>query len=563
MTPFESGRAALAARDWPAAKAAFTQAAAAAPEAAGPWIGLSRVHRFTGADEQAESCLAQALAREPHNVDALNNLAQLRRARDPEGATALLVRAHAGRPKDATIFLNLMGLLGERRKHDHAIRLARAWLADAPGTAFVHTALAEALFGATQYEAALDAAGAALAMDAFQTGARLVAAQALDGLGRHREALTMARTAFSLRGGDVKARLVLAQCLANSGETAEALALAKLAAAASPGDPKAALTLARAAFLAGRYDLAWPAFEQRWAVSPGGPPKVPARPWRGEDVAGKTVLLVAEQGLGDTIHFARYAWEITARGGRVMLHGPDDLACLFTRAPAGIRFAGAFDPANIDYWAPLLSAPWLLGMTAPMAPPPGYVSAPAHRSPPAALAGPGVKVGLVWAGNPDHPNDALRSAGLAALSPLLATPGVLFFSLQKGAAAAQRTALGLDDMICDLAQLLGDWGDTAAALGRLDLLISVDSAPAHLAGALGRPVWIAAPFSPDWRWAPTGNAAPASEAPWHQTAWYPGARIYRQSQERDWTGPAARMAADLAVLVERLMRGEGLGPDQR
>lgn len=495
----------------------------------------------------------EALAREPNNVDALNNLAQLKRARDPEGATMLLARAHAGRPKDPVVFLNLMSVLGERRKHDQAVRVAQAWLADDAAAAFVHTAMAEALLGARRYDAALEAAHAALTLDSYQTGARLVAAQALDGLGRHREAVAMARLAFSLRGGDDKARLCLAQCLANAGETGEALALAHLAAAKAPGDAAAGMTLARAAFLAQRYDLAWPAYEHRWAFAPGGALDLPIRRWRGEDVAGKTVLLVAEQGLGDTIQFARYAWAIAERGGSVVLHGQDELAVLFRRAPAAVRWAGSFDPAAVDYWAPLLSAPLLLGLPAPMAPPPGSIAPPPHRSAPALLAGPGVKVGLVWAGNPDHPNDALRSAPLAAFAPLMEAPGVLFFSLQKGPAAAQRAALGLEDVICDLAGEIADWGDAAAAIAKLDLLISVDTAPAHLAGAMGRPVWAVLPASPDWRWAARGATTP----------WYPSMRLYRQTTERDWSAPMATMARDLAAMAESLTRGAGPAPDRR
>jgi tetratricopeptide (TPR) repeat protein len=537
---FEAGVSALRARDWSAAEAQFAAAAKAEPQAAGPLIGLARVHRMRGETGLARQRLEEALLREPGNPDALNNLAQiLRGGQEMTAAAALLQRGLEARPEDPTILANLTGLLLEMGCAEEAVEIAEAFVARAPASAVGHTAMAEAHLSRRAFAKAEAAARAAQVQDPLHSGAKLALAQALNMQGRCIEAAAMARLAFGLRGGDAKARLCLAACLAGAGQVDEALALAQLARSAKDS-PDANMVLARAAFLAGRFDLAWPALESRWAFSPTPPPHVEAPPWRGEDVAGKTIMLVAEQGVGDSVMFARYGWEIVARGGRCVLHLQDELAPLFGRLPDGIIFASRYDPKTIDYWAPTMSAPLLLGIDPPMAPPSGYLAPPVHRSPPAALAGPGVKVGLVWAGNPTHPMDHLRSMTLMELAPLFAIPNVRLFSFQRGAPAGQVAAAGLTDQICDLADESPHWGATGAALRGLDLLVSVDTGPAHVAAALGRPVWMLTASCPDWRWGAQGALTP----------WYPTMRLYRQAQERDWTNPVARIAVDLAAFAK-------------
>lgn len=539
---FTSAIAALQARDWDAAWLGFTQAAEQSPAEADPWIGLARVHRVRGDDAAAIACLRSALERAPDHPDALNNLAQILRAGpDLPEAAKMLARASRLKPQDVTIFLNAMSALNALRRWDDAIALAQAWIVLNPTEAVGLAALSEALLGAQRRDEAIAAAEAATTRDPYQSGARLVQAQALNLIGHHAEAVSVARLAFSLRGGDHKARLVLAECLASDGQATEALSVSQLACAARADDPAAQIGLARAAFLADRYDLAWPAYEHRFAFAPTPPPWAPCRPWRGEDVNGKTIVLVGEQGVGDTIHFARYAWEIVARGGRALLHVQEALAPLFSTLPQGISYAPSFNTADVDAWAPLLSAPSLLGLDAPMPPPPGYLRAPPHRSRPAALAGPGFKVGLAWAGNPIHPNDRLRSMPLAALAPLLETPGVLFFSLQVGAPSADVSDLGWQDCLTDLAPALPDWGHTAAAVQGLDLIITVDTAVAHLAAALGRPTWMLTAKCPDWRWGLRRSFTP----------WYPSMKLYRQTEERCWKAPVAQAAMDLGRLVSQ------------
>jgi tetratricopeptide (TPR) repeat protein len=532
---FDAGLAALLSRQWTVAEAAFNEAALQRPEDPGPHIGLGRVRRMQGDLAGARTHLQKALELDPDNADALNNLAQVLRAMGlRHGAIPRLIRAHEVRPADVTIFSNLVGALCEAGRHEEAIERAQARIEADPEFLIGWVALSESLLGARKPIAAAAAAAKAVQLSPAHSGARVALAQAYNACGRHEEAVGIARAAFAMRKGDVKARLCLSNILASAGYADEALALAQLARGPEGGD-QAEMAVARAAFFAGAYDIAWPAFEARWTFSPSPAPKLPVPAWRGEDVAGKTVLLVAEQGMGDSVQFARYAWAIAKRGGRAVLHLQEDLAPLFTRLPADIRFAADFDPKSVDIWAPLLSAPVLLGMSAPMAPPPGYITAPVGKTAPTALNEPGLKVGLVWAGNPDHPNDALRSASLKALAPLLTAPGVHWVSVQHGGARAEIEALGLRTVLPDLGAGVADWGDAAACLAGLDLLISVDTAPAHVAAAMGKPVWMLTPACPDWRW---GLKTPLSP-------WYPSLRLVRQTKAGDWSDCVGFIAAEL------------------
>lgn len=255
------------------------------------------------------------------------------------------------------------------------------------------------------------------------------------------------------------------------------------------------------------------------------PAEIAARPvWRGQAEVGKTVLIHWEQGQGDTLQFVRFVQLVKAQGLLPVLEVQDSLRRLIAASFPDIPVVGEQDPLPLsDYRAAIPSLPWLLETL------PDSVYAPAAYL--RAEASPELKrhtlspaVGLVWAGNPNHVNDRQRSLSQEQLlGGVTAIPDVQFYSLQVGATDKQKRTLARANVI-DLGTGFSDFADTAAAIQALDLVITVDTSVAHLAGALGKPVWILLPFAPDWRWLLERGDSP----------WYPSARLFRQPKRGDW-----------------------------
>jgi glycosyltransferase involved in cell wall biosynthesis len=299
-----------------------------------------------------------------------------------------------------------------------------------------------------------------------------------------------------------------------------------------------------------RGDLAkgFEEYEWRWRTSDMAKSKldVPQPEWDGSPLDGRIIFLYAEQGLGDTLQFARYAPMVAERGGRVILECQSEIASLL-RGLAGVEqvvVRGEQRPP-FDVHASLLSLPHLLGTTLETVPAeipyltvdPARVAAWGEYLDAEAEAG--LRVGLVWGGNPDHKADRRRSISLDALAPLAQVPGVHFFALQKGPAAVQADTPPEGLKLTNLGPLLGDFVDTAAVLEHLDLVITVDTSVAHLAGALGRPFWGLLAVAPDWRWLLEREDSP----------WYPTARLFRQESFGDWSAVVERVAKSLAELA--------------
>jgi hypothetical protein len=274
------------------------------------------------------------------------------------------------------------------------------------------------------------------------------------------------------------------------------------------------------------------------------PPPYDRPRWDGAPLAGRTILLHAEMGLGDTLQFVRYADAVRRRGGRVILACQRPLARLLDGCP-GVDLLVPQDapPPPFDVYAPLMSLPGLLGTTADAIPAPvPYLAADPDlvaRWRGAVAGDDALKVGVAWQGNPQHPKDRERSFPLAALAAVAAVPGVRLYSLQKGPGAEQLADPHLPFTVHDLGGRLdeeaGPFRDTAAVLTLLDLVIAADSALAHLAGALAVPAWVALPMAADWRWMVARDDTP----------WYPTLRLFRQAAWGDWGGVFDRMAAAL------------------
>jgi hypothetical protein len=263
--------------------------------------------------------------------------------------------------------------------------------------------------------------------------------------------------------------------------------------------------------------------------------------WSGESLDGKTILLYAEQGFGDAIQFLRYVPQVAAYGGRIVLRLHRFLVRLAATLPGDMTIVtpGTRLP-DFDVWCPLLSVPRILetrldripGEVPYLFPRPALIERWQRR-----FAGlPGRRIGLAWAGDPRHINDFRRSIGLERLKQLFAISGNSWVSLQKGPRARDHLAQLAPSTLLDISDELGDFADTAGAIANLDLVIAADTAVAHLAGALAKPMWTLVPFSPDWRWMLNREDSP----------WYPTMRLFRQPAPGDWDSVVAQVADCLA-----------------
>lgn len=301
-------------------------------------------------------------------------------------------------------------------------------------------------------------------------------------------------------------------------------------------NPAARLGLASTLLLSGALDEGWPLYEVRWEIAGRSPSGGFSRPrWDGSNLAGKTILLHAEQGLGDTIQFIRYVPLVKARGGQTILLAPDLLAQLLAGQPSIDRIVTDRNQVGpFDVQCPLLSLPGVFRTTLETIP-----SATRYLQPnpekvtswQARFALPRPVVGVVWAGSATHENDLKRSIPFDQFRSLFASPGVHWISLQK-----ERREQ--DGALIDWTSELHDLSDTAALIANLDVVITVDTAVAHLAGALGKPTWLLLPYAPDWRWMWNREDSP----------WYPTMRLFRQTTPGDWSGPIQRVAAELQQL---------------
>lgn len=373
-------------------------------------------------------------------------------------------------------------------------------------------------------------------------------ANALKSLGRREEALRRYEEALALRPDYAEAAFNHGVTLAELGRVRDATASYERAAAIQPDHVLARYNLSLAWLLLGRYARAWQ-HHDAWlarAALAGRRRALPAPRWDGRaDVSGRTVLLHADEGLGDTLQFCRYAAEVAALGARVVLEVQRPLVPLL-RGLAGVRTIvarGARLP-HFDLHCSLMNLPAALDTRLATIPWQGpYIRGDAKRverwgrrlARPA--NGPMRRIGLVWSGNPAHANDACRSVPLAAVLPLLDQPAD-WVSLQKDVREDDADLLARTTALRHFGPQIRDFADTAALIARLDLVITVDTSVAHLAGAMGKPVWILLPLLPDWRWLLRRADSP----------WYPSARLFRQSAPGDWTGVVRRVRRALKRL---------------
>jgi tetratricopeptide (TPR) repeat protein len=483
----------------------------------------------------AAEAFRRALALKPDLPEAISNLAAaLQGLDDYDGAAELLRRAIALNPNFAEAHGNWGGHLwrqgnlpGAKKSCLRAIELN----ANLPGA---YGNLGHVLFDQGDYRGALDCYDQALALKPDAVRAEIAApADAAAPANRPWQRSDLIRAFDDChRAGSEFATAEYRRALASKSNCIELLYYVGL------------LHLLHGDFAAGwhNYEYRWQTKMLRNARRDFSQPQ-----WLGQQIDGARILLHSEQGLGDALQFIRYVPMVAARGAKVILEVPSELRRLVERAfSAAVQVVtrGSRLP-DFEWHSPLMSLPLVFRTDLASIPAPiPYLQADPQRTGEfaqhlALSSATGLRVGLVWSGSPLHTRDRQRSIPLAQLRALTEIPGVTFYSLQKGPATKDLLDMPIDMNLVDLSGHLNDFGDTAAALANLDLVVTVDTAVAHLAGALGKPVWILLTHNPDWRWLLDRTDSP----------WYPTARLFRQHAAGDWSSALERVHGELSRLV--------------
>jgi tetratricopeptide (TPR) repeat protein len=482
------------------------------PQVPQAWANLGQALHALKRDADALDCFDKALALAPGDAGMINNranaLLSLGRAEDAlDGFREVLARA----PQHGEARLNSGIALAALNRPAEALAEFDRAVALAPNHPAVHFNRGLALYDLGHYLAAVAAYDAALAATPDHAGAWLNRGRALAALNRHDEAVSSYDKALALRKDDADAHFMASLAL---------------------------LTL-------GDYRRGFEQYEWRWRRTGMPEQKSRGRPlWRGDyPLTRKTILLHAEQGLGDTIQFARYVPVLAAGGATVVLEVQPELTALTAELKGAAKIIARGEPLPpFDVHCPLGSLPLAL-KTEPSTVPadiPYLTADDAHLTKWSARLGlrERPRIAIAWSGNASHLNDRNRSIAFAKLAPLFSVPAQ-FISIQRDVRSEEAAALAGETRVIHIGAELDNFADTAAAVAQCDLVIAVDTAVAHLAGALGRPLWVLLPFAPDWRWTLDGASSP----------WYPHARLFRQTALGDWDAVIARVSEELKGLT--------------
>lgn len=506
-----------------------------------PHVNLGNALQAAGRPADAVAAFRRALELKPGQAEILSNLASALNATGAyDEALAAAAEAMRANPNLGEAYNNEgNALLGLGRPAEALVSFERAQALGAP-LFDVFFNIAEARLALGEARAARDILARLLQAnsgDARLWFGRGNADMALDDFPAAEQAFSRA---LALDPGHKGARCNLAAALQSMGDTARAVADLEAAVAAEPEAPDLRWNLSLARLQAGDYAAAWADHEARWDMPAfRGLRKTWARPnWDGGDLAGKTILVRAEQGFGDALRMARFLPLLAERGGRVIAECRPQLTRLFAALPGVDEAFDLGGPLpDHDVQVPIMSLPGRFGATRETLPAGACLSLPeGAAAPDAVAAAPGLKVGIAWAGSPTRAGASRRDVPFALLAGLLDVPGVSFFSFQMG---AFRDDLAPGLPVADLTAGISDFADTAAAVAALDLVICVDTALLHVAGGLGRPVWGLMSRPTGYYWGTDGKTDP----------WYPTAYLYRQPAPGDWESVIGRVTADLEKLA--------------
>ncbi|WP_316165151.1 MULTISPECIES: tetratricopeptide repeat protein [unclassified Bradyrhizobium] len=514
------------------------------PAYPGAWVALGGVLADQDKFGEAVAAYLDGLGREPNDARLRIALAAvLFKQGRYEDAISQFRRATALAPDDVASLRLLGHALHDAGRPEQAIEAyAEAARLD-PTDVVVLSNLGACLCGLGRLDEAVMACERALALEPDHAPAHTNLGIIHEMRGNVDPAVAAHRRAVAADSSYAKGYANLAVALRNAGDIDEALAVSHQAVALAPDNALTRYNHAHFLLMCG--DLKNGFAEHQWGRKckslSEGMPSFDAPEWQGDPLDGRTLLLFADYGIGDALQFVRYLPMVAAKGGSIVLQVQPAIASLL-RAVPGVTVVARGEPLpRFDLQLPLMDLPRIFGTTLQTIP----ADIPYLHADPVKVAAwraelgktSLLKVGVVWAGNPRHKGDSQRSLAVEAVLPHLVTPGIQLFSLQKEPRPADAPVLAqLGDAIVDLAPALGDFSDTAAAISALDLVISVDTSVAHLAGAMGRPVWILLPYALDWRWLREREDSP----------WYPTMRLFRQEQPRAWDGVLARAATELA-----------------
>lgn len=520
------------------------------------WNNLGIILQESGRHADSVACLERVAQLQPHSPEALNNLGNAYTGVNRlDEARQHYARALTLRGDYAEAHSNLAFVLRELGDHEAAANAGQRAIECNPRLANAYINLAEIEAARSRPAQALQWIEALLAFSpshpqalelrtrlrtAFGSQAATAEAQDSEDLARrvrdllterqNAEAERLLRENMDPRGAPAVLWRLLGLAVKFQGRVQEAADIQAMLATAMPGNLSARFDLAETRLLQGDFERGWTEYRWRYSLSHTAAMdrKVQRPRWDGSRIDGQTLLIHDEQGYGDTLQFMRLIDAARARSGaRVVLEVHPDLLSFARRLVGPDAFPRGQIPPPFDQHCELMSLPMAIGLRMTDLPGQvGYLSADAARVEKwrKRLAGlPRPWVALAWAGRPSHSNDANRSLALADMAPL-AVPGITYLAIQKGPAAAQAATAPPGMNIVPLDAEIADFEDTAAILSLADLLVSVDSSPVHLAGALNRPAWVLLPFLPDWRWLLQRSDSP----------WYPSLQLFRQPAPGDW-----------------------------
>ncbi len=504
-------------------------------------FNLADIFRKKGRLEEAEKHFSRAIALRPDCSETHEHLSGvLRRQGRLEEARASFERALEHDPNNVVALQNLGNLLVNSGELDAAITYFDRALALQPDMAQAHNGKGAALHELGRLDEAETSYRKALASKPDYADAYCNFGNLERKRGRAAEAIEYYERALALNPDLSEAHSNLGMALVGERRLGEARRHYDRAVALEPGLGNARWNRSLLDLLEGKFEAGWQDYDVRRFRKQTAPRSFAQPIWRGEPLNGARILLHAEQGLGDAIQFMRYAPLVQAAGGTVILDVKPSVVRLAKQLPGVAELVASGDPLPAFEWqCPLLSLPMAFKTslaTIPESVP--YLRAPEDaRRKAEQIAWPKTdkRIGLVWSGNAEFSEDRLRSIRPSAFGSLFAMEGLQFYSLQFGPAASQLKEV--DSPIVDLTPSIEDFADTAALIEKLDLVISVDTAVAHLAGALAKPVWTLLPFAPDWRWMLDREDSP----------WYPTMRLFRQPRVGDWASVIERVRGELAA----------------
>ncbi|MGD2186479.1 MAG: tetratricopeptide repeat protein, partial [Desulfobacterales bacterium] len=494
----------------------------------------------------------QALKLNPDDADACNNLGHaLKKEGQTEDAMRCLRKAVQLAPAMPEAHFNLAKIQAEKGDLAAALEYYQQAINLKPDYEKAYNNLGNALVDLGQIDAAIQNFQKAIEIKPNYIGALNNLGNALRNQNRTDEAIEIFKQAIDQTPDSAESYCHLGNAFKDRGEFEAALGHYQHAIEIKPDFAEAHFNRSIVHLLKGQLLEGWKEYEWRlqrneWKTICSRRAGLPR--WEGQSFAGQRICVYDEQGFGDTLQFIRYLPLVKDRGGEVIFETRPELIDLFKNFP-GVdhvieRLSFDRPPAEADYYIPLLSLPGIFKTrleTIPDQIPYLFADAEKANSWQPGLGTRGFKVGVVWAGRPIHGEDRNRSCALNQFAPLLEIPGIRLIGLQKGPAAKQRFNQEIDKIhFVNLGAELKDFTDTAGLIANLDLVISVDTAVAHLAGAMGKPVWVLLPFIPDWRWMMERADSP----------WYPSMRLFRQKIKGNWNSPFQQIADELRVLVE-------------